>query len=297
MASLKPKFLDGCAANGVSPGCRRPALEGHGVLAGLLLQQGAFRLLRAHRLPHRLAEGQPSVRVHGRADLERDEHEGRVPIYVNACDEMGIDVLPPDVNESQVDFAVRDGKIRFGLNAVKNVGETAALRIVAARDAGDPFTSIWDFTERVDPQVVNKRSLESLVKCGALDSTGQPNGDARRARAGALARAEARGRSADGASVDLRPRLRRARSRRRSAPTHHPRGPGRRVREVGAAPGWRRRRSACTCRSIRSPRCATSCDGRPMRRSGDRATSRRRGRHRRGNHLRDQAGDDQSAVT
>jgi DNA polymerase-3 subunit alpha len=96
----------------------------------------------------------------------------RVPFYVNACDEMGIEVLPPDVNSSAVDFAVVEKKIRFGLNAVKNVGETAAQRIVAARQDGGPFTSIWDFTERVDPQVVNKRSLESLVKCGALDSTG-----------------------------------------------------------------------------------------------------------------------------
>ena len=96
----------------------------------------------------------------------------RVPFYVNACDEMGIEVLPPDVNSSAVDFAVVEGKIRFGLNAVKNVGETAAQRIVAAREEGGPFASIWDFTERVDPQVVNKRSLESLVKCGALDSTG-----------------------------------------------------------------------------------------------------------------------------
>jgi DNA polymerase-3 subunit alpha len=76
------------------------------------------------------------------------------------------------VNSSAVDFAVVEGKIRFGLNAVKNVGETAAQRIVSARADGGPFASIWDFTERVDPQVVNKRSLESLVKCGALDSTG-----------------------------------------------------------------------------------------------------------------------------
>ena len=96
----------------------------------------------------------------------------RVPFYVNACDEMGIDVLPPDVNESATDFAVVEGKIRFGLNAVKNVGDNAARAIVAARKEGGPFATIWDFTERVDPQVVNKRALESLVKCGALDSTG-----------------------------------------------------------------------------------------------------------------------------
>jgi DNA polymerase-3 subunit alpha len=96
----------------------------------------------------------------------------RVPFYVNACHEMGIEVLPPDMNTSQVDFAVVEGKIRFGLNAVKNVGEAACRAIVSAREEGGPFESIWDFTERVDPQVVNKRALESLVKCGALDSTG-----------------------------------------------------------------------------------------------------------------------------
>jgi len=96
----------------------------------------------------------------------------RVPFYVNACREMDVEVLPPDVNGSQCDFAVVEGKIRFGLNAVKNVGDSAARAIVAARGDGGPFASLWDFTERVDPQVVNKRALESLVKCGALDSTG-----------------------------------------------------------------------------------------------------------------------------
>src|SRR5215208_8387112 len=96
----------------------------------------------------------------------------RVPLYVNACDELGIEVLPPDVNASQTDFAVVEGKIRFGLNAVKSVGESAARAIIRAREEGGEFESIWDFTERVDPQVVNKRSLEALVKCGALDSTG-----------------------------------------------------------------------------------------------------------------------------
>jgi DNA polymerase-3 subunit alpha len=95
----------------------------------------------------------------------------KVPFYVNACDELGIEVLPPDVNASQIDFAVVEGKIRFGLNAVKNVGESACREIVRAREEGGPFESIWDFTERVDPQVSNKRALESLVKAGALDST------------------------------------------------------------------------------------------------------------------------------
>jgi DNA polymerase-3 subunit alpha len=92
----------------------------------------------------------------------------RVPFYVNACHELGIEVLPPDVNQSQTDFAVVEGKIRFGLNAVKGVGELACRTIVRAREEGGPFESLWDFTERVDPSVVNKRALESLVKCGAL---------------------------------------------------------------------------------------------------------------------------------
>jgi DNA polymerase-3 subunit alpha len=98
----------------------------------------------------------------------------KVPFYVNACHDLAIDVLPPDVNTSMIDFAVVEGKIRFGLNAVKNVGESACRAIVRAREEGVAFTSIWDFTERVDPQIVNKRALESLVKCGALDSTGSP---------------------------------------------------------------------------------------------------------------------------
>src|SRR5207249_10034947 len=96
----------------------------------------------------------------------------KVPFYVNACHDLAIDVLPPDVNTSMIDFAVVEGKIRFGLNAVKNVGESACRAIVRAREEGGTFTSIWDFTERVDPQLVNKRALESLIKCGALDSTG-----------------------------------------------------------------------------------------------------------------------------
>src|SRR4029078_1561415 len=91
------------------------------------------------------------------------------PFYVNACHEMGIELEPPDVNQSAYDFAVVEGKIRFGLNAVKNVGDSAARASVRPREEGGRFASLWDFTERVDPQVVNKRALESLVKAGALD--------------------------------------------------------------------------------------------------------------------------------
>jgi DNA polymerase-3 subunit alpha len=85
---------------------------------------------------------------------------------------MGIEVLPPDVNESGHDFVVAGGNIRFGLDAVKNVGSAAVDAVMAARAAGGPFTSIYDFCARVDCRAVNKKAIESLVRCGALDSTG-----------------------------------------------------------------------------------------------------------------------------
>jgi DNA polymerase-3 subunit alpha len=172
MASLKEKFLDGCAANGVTPAVAKQLWEdteksqdysfnkSHAACYALIAYRTAW--LKANHPCEYMAALISSVM----------NTKDRVPFYVNACDEMGIEVLPPDVNSSQTDFAVVEGKIRFGLNAVKNVGDTAARMIVAARGEGGPFASIWDFTERVDPQVVNKRALESLVKCGALDSTG-----------------------------------------------------------------------------------------------------------------------------
>src|SRR6185312_15546749 len=96
----------------------------------------------------------------------------KVPFFVSRCEEMGIEVLPPGVNESEHDFVVVEGNIRFGLDAVKNVGAAAVDAIIEARQAGGPFRSIWDFCERVDCRAVNKKAIESLIKCGALDSTG-----------------------------------------------------------------------------------------------------------------------------
>ncbi len=96
----------------------------------------------------------------------------KVPFFVSRCEEMGIEVLPPDVNESGHDFVVIGGNIRFGLEAVKGVGGAAVDAIIKARETGGPFTSIWDFCERVDCRAVNKRAVECLVKSGALDSLG-----------------------------------------------------------------------------------------------------------------------------
>ena len=95
----------------------------------------------------------------------------KVPFFVNRCEEMGIEVLPPDVNSSDHSFVVSENAIRFGLDAVKNVGHQAVESILRARE-DSPIASIWDFCERVDSRAVNKRAIECLIKCGALDSTG-----------------------------------------------------------------------------------------------------------------------------
>ena len=92
--------------------------------------------------------------------------------YIAECREMGIKVLPPDVNASGSSFTVVEDSIRFGLAAVKNVGEGAIESIVAARTVHGRFTSLFDFCSHVDLRRVNKRVLEGLVKCGALDSVG-----------------------------------------------------------------------------------------------------------------------------
>ncbi|MGH9284884.1 MAG: DNA polymerase III subunit alpha, partial [Acidimicrobiales bacterium] len=92
--------------------------------------------------------------------------------YLAECRAQGIQVLVPDVNLSASDFAVQDGRIPFGLSAVRNVGEALVERVIAERGAGGPFADFYDFCERVDPAVLNKRAVESLIKAGAFDSLG-----------------------------------------------------------------------------------------------------------------------------
>ena len=93
----------------------------------------------------------------------------KVPFFVARCEEMGIEILPPDVNESDHEFVVVEGNIRFGLDAVKGVGYAAVEAIKRAREESGAFTSLWDFCARVDCRTVNKKSIEALVKCGAFD--------------------------------------------------------------------------------------------------------------------------------
>src|SRR5579862_8968255 len=154
MASLKTKFLEGCAASGTTPAVATQLWQdmeksqdysfnkSHAACYALTSYRTAW--LRANHPREYMAALISSVM----------NTKDKVPFYVAACDELGIEVLPPDVNESQVDFAVVDGKIRFGLNAVKNVGEATCRAIVAAREEEGPFTSVGDLVARVDAQLL-----------------------------------------------------------------------------------------------------------------------------------------------
>lgn len=98
----------------------------------------------------------------------------QVSLYIQECKRLGIEILAPDVNESYNKFTVSEGKIRFGLSAVKNVGENFIKAVVKARETGK-FKGFTDFIERIekiDSSVMNKRAVESLIKCGAMDSLG-----------------------------------------------------------------------------------------------------------------------------
>ena len=92
--------------------------------------------------------------------------------HLEDCERLGIELVPPDVNRSQPEYTVADGKIVFGLSALKGCGHGAAAAISAAREKGGPFRSLFDFCERVDPGNVNRTTIETLVKAGAFDCLG-----------------------------------------------------------------------------------------------------------------------------
>jgi DNA polymerase-3 subunit alpha len=173
MASLKDEFIAGCLASGTD---KKVAAN----LWGLCEAAGDYSFNKSHAacyalLAYRTAYLKANHPAEYMASLLSSvmDTKDRVPFYVSACTEMALAVLPPDVNVSRSDFSVTGpAEIRFGLTAVKGVGENAVAAIIAARDEGGPFASIWDFCRRVDQAQVNKRALESLIRSGALDSTG-----------------------------------------------------------------------------------------------------------------------------
>ena len=97
----------------------------------------------------------------------------KVPVYIDECRRLNIDILKPNINKSFTKFTVQDGKIRFGMGSIKNVGVAAVNNIVSERDKNGDFKSFTDFCERIKDENVNKKCIESLIKAGCFDDMGQ----------------------------------------------------------------------------------------------------------------------------
>ena len=179
MAKLKPEFVAGCRASGTSEQViewlwttnERSAdysfNRSHAACYGLIAYRTAW--LKANYPAEYMAALISSVM----------DTKDKVPFFVSQAEQMGISILPPDVNLSDHEFVVVDGNIRFGLDAVKGVGYQAVEAIKRARGDYDPpgggrvpFLNLFDFCSRVDSRAVNKKAIEALIKCGALGSTG-----------------------------------------------------------------------------------------------------------------------------
>ncbi len=172
MDAEKAKFVAGCVEQGhpeklgndlwdaVEPFAGYGFNKSHSACYAYVAFQTAF--LKAHYPAEYMAALLTSTK--------RDKD--RTAIYLNECRTMGLEVLVPDVNESDMDFVTRDGKILFGMSAVRNVGEGVVEKIVDARREAGPFDDFQDFVDRVDVSALNKRTLESLIKAGGFDSLG-----------------------------------------------------------------------------------------------------------------------------
>ena len=174
--TLKDKFMAGCAKSGVTT-------EGAEELWNWMEKAGGYSFNKSHSACYSFLAFQTAyLKAHYpqayMAALMSSvmNTKDRVPQYVAEARAMKIQVLPPDVNESGRRFTVVGETIRFGLSAVKNVGDSCVDSIIAAREEDGPFQDIFDFCERVDPRTYNKRTLESLIKCGAFDDAGPSRG-------------------------------------------------------------------------------------------------------------------------
>jgi DNA polymerase III subunit alpha len=171
MAGLRERFFEGARATGTAENVTRALWEANEAAADYSFNRAhaACYALIAYRTAW-LKANHPAEYMAALISSVMQTKD-KVPFFVSRCEEMGIEVLPPDVNESGHDFVVSEGCIRFGLDAVKNVGSAAVDAVIAAREEGGRYSSIWDFCERADCRAVNRKAIESLVKCGALDST------------------------------------------------------------------------------------------------------------------------------
>jgi len=172
LAKHRERFMQGAADNGIP-------YDKAGKIFYLMEKFGGYGFNKSHSAAYSMIAYQTAfLKAHFPVEFmaslltsEMHSTDGVVK-YIAECKSHGIEILPPDINESGKEFTVSGSKIRFGLVAVKNVGESAIEAIVEARNQGGKFSSLFEFCERVDLKKVNKRVIESLIKCGALDSTG-----------------------------------------------------------------------------------------------------------------------------
>lgn len=171
MAKEKVPFLEGARKQGVDPKKAEAIFDLMAMFAeyGFNKSHSAAYALIAYHTAYLKAHY--TVEFMAALLTEDMGNTDKVVKNINDCREMGIDLLPPDINESDFSFRVIGTSIRFGLGAIKNVGESAILAILEARKSGR-FTDLFTFCERVDLRKVNKRVMEALVKSGAFDSTG-----------------------------------------------------------------------------------------------------------------------------
>jgi DNA polymerase-3 subunit alpha len=170
MEKEKPKFMAGALKNKIPEAKAKKIFDQMETFAG-------YGFNKSHSAAYAMISYQTGYLkthypVEFMAALLTSEKGNRDKIikHISVCKEMGINVLPPDINQSVLDFSVDGSNIRFGLAAVKNVGESAIESIIESRDNDGPFESFLDFCSRVDLRKINKRVVESLIKCGAFDS-------------------------------------------------------------------------------------------------------------------------------
>ncbi|MBU2591462.1 MAG: DNA polymerase III subunit alpha [Nitrospinota bacterium] len=170
MAKLREKFTSGAKKKGINEAKARKIFDnmeyfgGYGFNKSHSAAYGLVSYWTAYLKAHYPTEYMASVLSSEMGDTDK------IMTYIFECREMGIAVLPPDINECGVDFLVKGKDIRFGLAAVKNVGEGAVKAIMEAREKSGRFDSFFSFFKNVDLRVVNRRVVESLIKCGAFDS-------------------------------------------------------------------------------------------------------------------------------
>ena len=170
MEEQRAKFMAGCAENGI------PEERGTYVF-DLMAKFAGYGFNKSHSAAYALIAYQTAyLKAHYPAQflaalLSCDvDNTDKVVKYIHECRQMGIEVLPPDINESFTDFTVINDRIRFGLAAVKNVGGAALISIIEEREKNGSYESLADFCGRIDSSRVNRKVLESLIKAGAFDS-------------------------------------------------------------------------------------------------------------------------------